>query len=117
MTTPKTFVKSCAQGDIRIIKLNDVPSLDGLEEVKREGGKLIVTHSETGHHHVLERPTSRMFQSKDNDFEAIVLLDEADVLKHERPYDTHAPIAMAPGAYKVKRQREHTPEGYRRVAD
>lgn len=113
----KTFTKSCAQGDIRIVKLDAVPDVSGMEEVARENGTLIVTHSETGHHHVLEKTSSRMFQSKDDEFTAILLLDETDVLKHKRPHDTHAPIQMEAGAYKVLRQREYTPDGYRRVAD
>jgi hypothetical protein len=36
---------------------------------------------------------------------------------HLRSYDMHAPITIKPGIYELRRQREYTPEGWRRVAD
>lgn len=38
-------------------------------------------------------------------------------IEQKRPYDTHAPIMFEPGIYEVRRQREYTPEGFRRVED
>lgn len=113
----KKFTKICAQGDVLIIRLDNAPDLTGYTEVPAEGNHLIVTHSETGHHHVLEREAAQMFENKDNALESFLVLHRGSSLEHLRPHDTHDPIALEPGNYKVVRQREYTPEGYRRVQD
>ncbi len=117
--TPRTFTKRCAQGDVMFIRIDDdkLPDLDGWEKVKPEGKELIVTHSETGHHHVLLADDADMFENKDDELSAFLTVHRASTLEHKRPYDTHEPILFAPGTYKVIRQREYTPEGYRRVMD
>ena len=38
-------------------------------------------------------------------------------LEHLREFDKHEPILFEPGVYHVRRQREYTPEGFRRVED
>ena len=48
---------------------------------------------------------------------AWIKVNRPTVLEHQRPHDTHAPIKFAKGVYEVRRQREYTPEGWRRVAD
>ena len=113
----RTFNKIAAQGDILIIRLSDQPDLTNTTEVPPEGDNLIVTHSETGHHHVLDRKDAQMFQNNDNELEAFLVLHRESELTHLRPHDTHEPILLAPGQYKVRRQREYTAEGYRRVQD
>ncbi|MGI9570105.1 MAG: hypothetical protein ACR2PH_10310, partial [Desulfobulbia bacterium] len=70
-----------------------------------------------GHHHVMEREAVTFFENKDVDLEGFLVVHRDTELKHLRPHDTHAPISFPPGNYRVIRQREHTPEGYRRVAD
>lgn len=42
--------------------------------------------------------------------------DFADVV-HHRPHDTHETLRLVRGIYEVRRQREWTPEGWRRVED
>lgn len=39
------------------------------------------------------------------------------LLRHLRQHHTHGPIVIGPGKYELRRQREYTPEGWRRVAD
>mgnify|MGYP003642380375 CR=1 FL=1 len=114
---PKTFNRICAQGDVLIIRLDDAPDLGNVTEVQPEGNHLIVTHSETGHHHVLERESASMFTNNDNELESFLVMHRECNLTHMRAHDTHAPINLPPGNYKVIRQREYTPEGYRRVQD
>jgi len=109
-----------AQGDILIIRCADIP--DGARPVPRDAGKLIVTHSETGHHHVIERPRVDMYQGDDPLVAWLDVHGDADLpqlaeLVHCRPHDTHETIGLAPGKYEVRRQREHTPEGWRQVMD
>jgi len=113
----KTFQNSCAQGDVMIQRVAKLPK--GLvENASQEGGaNLIVTHSETGHHHVMDRASVTMFDNPDNALEGFLQVHRATQLSHLRPHDTHESIAFDPGVYRIIRQREYTPEGFRRVAD
>lgn len=116
----RKFEKCAAQGDLLIRRVSDLPSK--LRMMAAENGVYIVAHSETGHHHVIaERPNVRVFETADplvSYLEVIEATDAAEtVLEHMRSFDTHEPIIIAPGKYEIRRQREYTPEGWRRVAD
>ena len=55
----KTFDKQAAQGDLLITKIDKLPAK--VKKAESDGGKFILAHSETGHHHtVLEQPVVRM---------------------------------------------------------
>ena len=116
----KEFQNTAAQGDVLFIRCAGLP--DGLTETMPENGALIVTHSETGHHHAMtldrteEAPSVQMF-SGDNPLLSWLQVNRPTVLEHKRPFDTHEPILFSPGVYEVRRQREYTPEGWRRVED
>lgn len=107
-----------AQGDVMLIPVESLPDT-AMAPVASEKGALIVTHSETGHHHVIvERPTVRMFQDAMDMFRSWLVIDgEPAELKHLRPTDTHESVQLEPGVYEVRRQREYFPEGWRRAAD
>jgi hypothetical protein len=112
----KTFEIVCAQGDIYIRKIDALPK--GTVAVPRENGKLIVTHSETGHHHVIVGDTVTLRRLPDSIMDCFVVVGgKGAALEHLRPHDTHETIGFKPGVYHVKRQREYTPEGWRRVED
>ena len=111
----KTFENTCAQGDILIQRIDSLP--EGLTEVAPQGDRLIVTHSETGHHHVMARQTAAMYRLPEEIYECFLVVKEPTALEHLRPHDTHEPIMFQPGTYRVRRQREYTPEGLRRVED
>lgn len=120
----KTFDKIAAQGDVLFRRIDKLP--DGLVPAGPTNGHLVVTHSETGHNHVmlLDRPTSagdppavEMFNHKDNALLSWLKVNRPTALEHQRPYDTHETLLFAPGIYEVRRQREYTPEGFRRVED
>ncbi len=111
----KQFKKCAAQGDLHITRIDKLP--DGVVIVSPEHGKVIIGHSETGHHHVMEAKTVEMYRLPEEIYECFLVVKEATPLVHLREYDTHEPIMHAPGVYRVRRQREHTPEGWRRVAD
>lgn len=114
----RTFDKVCAQGDVMFVRVDELP--EGLEEIQPEGNHIIVTHSETGHHHVMERADAKMYRKPDlpNEIlECFITVNKPTALKHLRSFDTHAPIQFKPGNYRVRRQREYTPEGFRRVED
>ena len=111
----RTFNTVCAQGDIYIRKIHKLPK--GAVEVAAEKGRHIVTHSETGHHHVMTAERVQMYRLPDSIMDCFLVLAAPAVLEHLRPHDTHAPIRFDKGTYHVRRQREHTPEGWRQVAD
>lgn len=120
----KTFNQTAAQGDVLFRRVDALPP--GLVSAAAVNGQVIVTHSETGHNHVmvLDRPglagvlpAVEMFNHKDNALLSWLKVNRPTALEHQRPHDTHAPIMFAPGIYEVRRQREYTPEGFRRVED
>lgn len=120
----KTFKIIAAQGDMMLLRIADLPA--AAEEVKPENGRYTLAHSETGHDHVvMERPGVRVYKAMD-EFQAmldgkpgafLVVEDEPAELKHLRDFDTHESVKIEPGIYEVRRQREYTPEGFRRAAD
>lgn len=116
----RTFSNICAQGDVLIRRVSTLP--DRVLSVEPENNEIIVTHSETGHHHVMvldsnDDPAVEMFSSLDNPLLAWIKVNRPTALEHRRPHDTHEPILFAPGVYEIRRQREHTPEGWRQVQD
>lgn len=113
----KTFDKIAAQGDMMLIRIDALP--DGLKEITPSEGKHILAHSETGHNHVvMDRPEVKHFAAMD-EFRSYLEVsgDEPVVLEHLRSFDTHESVEIKPGTYEVRRQREYTPEGFRRAAD
>lgn len=115
-----TFKNQAAQGDLFIRRIKSLPS--GLKPMATESGAFIVAHSETGHHHVIaERPGVTVYNTDDplvSYLQVIEATDETEVLiEHLRNFDTHESIKVAPGNYEIRRQREYSPEGWRRVAD
>ena len=111
----KTFEKTAAQGDVFFERIRKLP--DGVLEVPAEGGFVIVAHSETGHHHVMDRNAVTMYRSPEEIYECFLVIKEPATLEHQRPFDTHESIQFAPGIYRARRQREYVPEGFRRVED
>lgn len=112
---PLTFKHRAAQGDMIITRINRLP--DGLEVAQPENGYVVVTHSETGHNHVIEANRAQLLIDKTNTFIAYLNVFEPCELEHLRSFDTHAPIALDKGYYEVRRQREYTPQGWRRAQD
>lgn len=111
----RTFQNICAQGDVIIRRSDTIP--ETAIRIAPDGDRIIVTHSETGHHHVMEADRVELYQDADNPLIAWLRVNRPATLEHLRPHDTHEPIMFEPGIYKVRRQREYTPEGWRRVAD
>lgn len=117
----KEFQNICAQGDVLIRRVAGIPAT-AKPVAPVDGTAVIVTHSETGHHHVMtldraDDPAVEMFSATDNPLLAWLKVHRPTALEHMRPHDTHEAILFAPGVYEVRRQREYTPEGWRQVAD
>lgn len=111
----KTFKNFCAQGDVYIRRVNAIPS--NAEKAAPENGHVIVTHSESGHHHVMDADNVTMYRLPDSIMDCLLVVDKPTALEHLREHDTHEPILFEKGTYHVRRQREYTPEGFRRVED
>lgn len=105
-----------AQGDVLFRRIQKLP--EGVVE-QPWSGRIIVAHSETGHHHAIEDPEVRLFERLERDPMICFLSIDgefADVV-HHRPTDTHAPLRLPRGFWEVRRQREWVPEGFTRVQD
>ena len=110
-----------AQGDCLFVRVDGVPA----DAVRVETpGPLVVAHSETGHDHVVESAGVQMYHAKHDPLSSYLLLGDAAVhgidIVHRRAWDTHETVRLlgTPGdAWLVRRQREWTPEGWRRVED
>lgn len=105
-----------AQGEITIIKLDSAPQV----ETRPHAGGLIISHSESGHHHVLTggdvlEPVSpaqlrvRTIYAK---------LERTEQLK-QNAATPHAPHMLEPGWYEFRIAREFDPfsDQIRDVAD
>lgn len=109
-----TFNQQAAQGDLLITRINALP--DDLIR-SNESGNYVVAHSETGHHHVMSTETAEFYEAANDPFVLYVVVNEPTQLLHERSFDTHSPLTVDKGIYRINRQREYTPEGFRRAAD
>lgn len=109
--------KAHCQGDVYLVPIKSVPA--EAKAVSPENGHLIITHSETGHHHVIaERDDVRQFSGMDI-FRGFLEIagDEPAELVHLRVNHTHAPQFIEPGAWLIQRQAAYTPQGWERARD
>lgn len=116
MTTPKTKGKMkpqiYRQGDVLLERVNSAPPIG---EKQKHGGKIILALGEaTGHHHAidLDEPDSADWWKHADGTQTVTLKKPATVTHQE-----HDPLPLAPGSYRVTRQREYHREIGRNVAD
>lgn len=110
-----------AQGDVVFIRVAKLPKDATPVEY---GHELVIAHSETGHHHVIERPdASIMLFNTPNPLISYLQLRGravADVV-HLRDFDTHESLrleAEAPDStWEIRRQREWDNAAARQVND
>ncbi len=119
----KKFQTVAAQGEITIIRISDGGRTSTGSPLALENGKLIIGHSETGHHHVLERTRGAAVTVIDSAPDGMrilhAILAEPNKLIHERGYDTHEAIDLPPGEYefRIAREFDHYAELARQSAD
>jgi hypothetical protein len=118
----KPIKKLGAQGDVIFRKVRSLPK-GALEQPVN--GPIIVAHSETQHHHAIDVTDGvRLFQPPGDPMVCYLVMEGveyADVV-HHRPFDTHETLRLLGTpqkrtVFEVRRQREYTPEGWRRVED
>jgi hypothetical protein len=109
------------QGEVLFIQVENFTDEDNqYESVKAEKGQLIVAHSETGHHHVIDVKRSKeaeLLISKTNQFIGRLVVSNDVEVKHLRSFDTHKTLNLPKGKYVLRYRKEYTPEGLRKVQD
>lgn len=107
-TKLKTIVR---QGDVMLERIDKLPA-----ELKKQppvNGRVILAYGEvTGHHHSIDADAADWWKV-DNEPDQFVTVKEPTELVHQE----HSAIPLAPGNYRVRRQREYSPEAIRTVAD
>lgn len=117
----KTASKICFQGDVCFVAVEGVPA--DFVEAKR-GDRLTVAHSETGHNHDVMGIDMSLYENPRDPFVCYLQFggDHADAV-HLRESATHETWRLLGDAtkpkatYKIIRQREASPDGWRRVED
>jgi hypothetical protein len=98
------------QGDVLLVPLE----LDELviTRLERRGNVVLARGEATGHAHRIVDPRAEL---RITPWERILVVhgDEPVTLEHEE----HDPIAVAPGAWEIRRQREYAPAGPGWVSD
>lgn len=111
----KQIKKIAAQGDVVFVRRESLPSN---ATRSTEAQEHVVAHSETGHNHVALGGT--LYNTPDPMVSFLVTTEPVQV-EHRRSWDTHETLELlADGGeviWEIRRQREHTPEGWRRVVD
>lgn len=105
-----------AQGEITIYPKADADRacfFAGGTPLKVENGRLIVGHSETGHHHVIKAGGVDVMEmpapSEGIRILRMIVADPDKKLEHDRSYDTHEAIGLPPGNYEIRIGREFDP--------
>lgn len=109
------------QGEVKVIKIDSLPEITNPAEVeKNQNGAFIISHSESGHHHVIDGGEV-MERTKDvpEGMRIIyAILDEPTALIQDAG-NPHGHIDLEPGNYEFRISREYDPflQQARRVAD
>ena len=97
------------QGDVLVERVREIPA--GLTK-QEASGRIILAHGEmTGHHHSVDADAADWWKSENG--EQFIQVKTATEVVHPE----HGPIALPKGKYRVRRQREYSPEAIRNVAD
>ncbi len=110
-----------AQGEIYARKLNALPV--GLADfTEKRGSAWIISHSESGHHHVIDDAgVTVMERVKDvpAGMRILVAIVEQPSSLRQDASDAHEAHDLPPGIYEIRIAREYDPfsEQARRVAD
>jgi hypothetical protein len=104
------------QGDILLVPVKKMP--DGLKEVPRENGRIVLAEGEaTGHLHAIESPEATFFaMDLDSPGDRYLVVAEAEAITAEAAdveltHPEHDTVVLEPGKYEVRRQREYTRTG------
>jgi hypothetical protein len=106
-------MEAIAQGEVYITLIDSVPA--GAVPVQPQGGRYVLGHSETGHHHVVSAETTKVLTPPPTEAiptgisQLYMIVKAPTQVVHLRRDDTHAPQTLEPGIYRVRRARERDP--------
>lgn len=103
------------QGDVLFYEVETIPR-DATKQTP-QGEVYIVAHSETGHHRTVSAEGQEFFETNDPLVCYLSVGEQPCEVVHNRSWDTHATIVLRSGYWIGKRQKEYTPQGWRRVQD
>jgi hypothetical protein len=109
-----------AQGDLLIERVADAPPSGTVLAPSSDGVTVLAEGETTGHRHaILDRVTMYRDDSLARDIPAGLYVGHIQVVSPlaQLTHDEHAPISLAKGTYRVRRQRELEPQDARIVAD
>lgn len=108
------------QGEVRIIKIDALPENIKSKAVEKSAKGFIISHSESGHHHVLTG--GDVMERTSNVPEGMQILyaildNPAELIQDAA--NAHGGYKLDPGIYEFRLSREYNPfaEQARRVAD
>ena len=111
--------KPIQQGEVYIKRLAEPPKTEGLTVVKETSRGFILSHSESGHHHILTGGTvlERPMRKEGLDAFYAILENPEEVIQDAA--NPHGSYSLPAGFYDIRISREHNPftEQARRVAD
>lgn len=93
------------QGDLLIVKVVKIP-----EGAEMQKSRILAEGEATGHMHELDK--GEVYENSGTLYFKVALGGISTLLHPE-----HKTVTFEPGEYKVIRQREYEPKGWRRVAD
>ena len=114
MSELRVFRDMVAQGDVLFMRVGMLPP--HAKPVEKRG-RVVVANSDSGHDHAINDVMVTKFEVVDELVSYLHIPGEHADVVHLRPHDTHETIRLTGGYWEVRRQREHTPEGWRRVED
>lgn len=104
------------QGDVCFTRVDKIP--EHLIPATITDNQLVVAHSESGHNHSFDGDSDvELLENPENPLEAYLHVKTASEIKHHKPVDAHETVRFTEGYYRINRQRENTPKGWRRVVD
>jgi len=109
-----------AQGDILIERVKDAPVSGDVVACEADGAFVLAEGELTGHRHAIyDRVTLFRDDALAADIPSGLYLGHVQVAEGgvDVVHQEHAPIRLAPGTWRVRRQREMDPKETRLVAD
>ena len=109
------------QGEAKVYRINQIPAGITTMDVDRvSSGAAIISHSESGHHHVLN--CDSVVERTDNvptGMRILFAIVTAPADLRQEAAAPHDPVTLDPGVYEFRIQREFDPfsKQARRVAD
>jgi hypothetical protein len=97
------------QGDVLIERVARIPA-DAVRQ-KPKGRIILALGEATGHHHSVGIDAADWW--KQDDGTQFLQVEKEAVVTHQE----HDPITLPAGKYRIRRQREYSPEAIRNVAD